>query len=104
MVEDLVVFIRDCILVYAINMMGDIFNHLFQNKQRMVASSLCTDPRYYSVVIKLVGRMYLAFEYLDVRKHVIFVSDNNKVKSEWDNDKEFVFQYTSNKKAEKEVE
>ena len=33
--------------------------------------------------------MYLAFEYLDVRKHFIFVYDNNKVKNNWDDDKEF---------------
>ena len=81
--------IKDVQLVYVIKMMGDIFNHLFQNKQRMVASSLCTDSQYYFVVIKIVGCMYLALEYLEVRKHFIVVYDNNKVNNKWDDDKEF---------------
>ena len=81
--------LKDFPLVYVIKKMGDIFNHLFQNKQRMVARSLCTESQYYFVVIKLVGRMYITLEYLDVRKHVIVVYDNNKVKNNWDDDKEF---------------
>ena len=48
--------------------------------------------------------MYLALEYLEVRKHFIVVYDNNKVKNKWNDDKEFLFQYTSAKKAAKEIE
>ena len=84
--------------------MGAIYNTLFQNKRRMVEIGLCTDSQYEYDVIKLVDCMDTVIEQLDGRKNVIFVSDNNALENKWDNDKESVFQYPSDKKTAKELD
>ena len=45
-----------------------------------------------------------ALEHLYISKHVIFVSDHNKSKSEWDNDEDVVLKFPSAKKAAKQLE
>ena len=48
--------------------------------------------------------MACALEHLGGKKHIIVASDQNKVKNEWDDDKQFFFHYTCDKKAAKELE
>ena len=45
--------------------------------------------------------MYRALEHLDRRNHFMAESDHSKVKNEWDNDEEVVFQLPSSEKAAK---
>ena len=84
--------------------MGAVYNPLFQNKRRMVASGICTVSQYESGVIKLVDHMYLALEHLDLRKNLIVVSDNKNLKNKWDDDTEVMFRSPSSKKDAKYLE
>ena len=43
-------------------------------------------------MIKLVDNMDSDLDNLNGRKHVLVVSDNNKVNNKWENDEDFLFQ------------
>ena len=70
----------------------------------MVASDLLNYSQYDSGVIGLVHCMARMLKHFDGRKHVIVVSDCNKIKNDFGDDKEFMFQSPSNKKASKDLE
>ena len=84
--------LRDSPSVNFINLGGAICNMLFQNKQHMVASGLCTESQYESGMIKLVDHIDRVYEHLDGSNHAIVVFDHKKVNNEWDNKEEVVFQ------------
>ena len=68
-----------------------------------MAISICTVPQNESGVIELVDFTARVIKHLDVRKHVIVVSDINKVGNEWEDNDWFMFKSPSANKAEKEL-
>ena len=100
---DLLKGLKDRQKLNIIKIMGAIVHPLFQNKQRMIASGICTDSRYETWRDELSNRMTRHYESNSYSNDVYLLDNNANYKNEWsddDNDDDILMSQASTKAKE----